>query len=76
LHFSGSELLAKFARSSELARDYIKTLPIDEKQVIFFDEMPWLDNQKSEFLPAFEWFWNDWLSTRSNLIFNRPCAER
>ena len=60
----------------ELFRDYIETLPIDEKQVIFFDEMPWLDNQKSEFLPAFEWFWNDWLSTRSNLIFNRPCAER
>ena len=53
----------------ELFRDYIETLPIDEKQVIFFDEMPWLDNQKSEFLPAFEWFWNDWLSTRSNLIF-------
>ena len=53
----------------ELLRDYIETLPIDEKQVIFFDEMPWLDNQKSEFLPAFEWFWNDWLSTRSNLIF-------
>lgn len=53
----------------ELMRDYIESLPEDQKQVIFFDEMPWLDNQKSEFLPAFEWFWNDWLSTRDNLVF-------
>ena len=53
----------------ELFRDYIESLPDDEKQVVFFDEMPWLDNQKSEFLPAFEWFWNDWLSTRHNIVF-------
>jgi hypothetical protein len=31
--------------------------------------MPWLDTQKSGFLPAFEWFWNDWASTQDNLIF-------
>lgn len=52
-----------------LMRDYLEALSEDKKQVVFFDEMPWLDNQKSEFLPAFEWFWNDWLSTRHNLVF-------
>ncbi len=31
--------------------------------------MPWLDTQKSDFLSVFEWFWNDWASTRDNLIF-------
>ena len=50
-------------------RDYLETLDTNEKQVIFFDEMPWLDTQKSSFLAAFEWFWNDWASTRRNLIF-------
>lgn len=50
-------------------RDYLETLSSTKKQVIFFDEMPWLDTQKSGFLAAFEWFWNDWASTRSNLVF-------
>ncbi len=50
-------------------RDYLETLDTNEKQVIFFDEMPWLDTQKSSFLAAFEWLWNDWASTRRNLIF-------
>ena len=53
----------------ELMREYLESLDDDKKQVVFFDEMPWLDNQKSEFMPAFEWFWNDWLSTRHNLVF-------
>ena len=53
----------------ELMREYLESLDDGKKQVVFFDEMPWLDNQKSEFLPAFEWFWNDWLSTRHNLVF-------
>lgn len=50
-------------------RDYLESLDTTEKQVIFFDEMPWLDTQKSSFLAAFEWFWNDWASTRRNLVF-------
>jgi len=53
----------------DFLRKYIESLPKEEKQVVFFDEMPWLDTHKSGFLPAFEWFWNDWASTRENLIF-------
>ena len=53
----------------ELLRDYIETLDEKAKQVFFFDEMPWLDNQKSDFLPAFEWFWNDFAATRKNVVF-------
>ena len=37
-------------------KNYIETLPINKKQIIFFDEMPWLDSHKSGFLEAFEWF--------------------
>lgn len=52
-----------------MLRDYLEEKDHQEKQVVFFDEMPWMDNQKSGFLPAFEWFWNAWASTRRNLIF-------
>ena len=53
----------------EQLRDYTETLPEDRKQVFFFDEMPWLDNRKSDFLSVFEWFWNDWASTKDNIVF-------
>ena len=53
----------------EMLRDYIETLPTNKKQIVFFDEMPWLDSHKSGFLPAFEWFWNDWASTQKHLVF-------
>ncbi|MCR5622521.1 MAG: AAA family ATPase [Treponema sp.] len=39
-----------------------------KKMVLFFDEMPWLDTQKSDFLPAFEWFWNDWGCAQDNVV--------
>lgn len=52
-----------------LLREYIAALSKSEKHVVFFDEMPWMDTQRSGFLSAFEWFWNDWGCTRDNLIF-------
>ncbi|MBQ7584170.1 MAG: ATP-binding protein [Lachnospiraceae bacterium] len=64
-----SDVPSDWYQAFELMREYLESLGDDQKQVVFFDEMPWLDNQKSEFLPAFEWFWNDWLSTRHNLVF-------
>jgi uncharacterized protein len=33
-----------------------------KKAVIFLDEFPWMHTQKSNFLPAFEQFWNTWAS--------------
>ncbi len=50
-------------------RKYLETLDENEKQVVFFDEMPWMDKQRSGFLPAFEWFWNSWGASRKNLVF-------
>jgi uncharacterized protein len=37
------------------------------KTVIFFDEFPWIHTQKSNFLTAFEHFWNNWASRQPNL---------
>ena len=50
-------------------REYIENLSENEKHVVFFDEMPWLDTPKSDFLPAFEYFWNSYGSAKDNLIF-------
>lgn len=34
---------------------------------MFFDELPWMDTPKSNFLAAFGQFWNTWASTRPNV---------
>lgn len=38
------------------------------RQVVFIDELPWMDTPRSGFLPAFESFWNGWCSGRDNLM--------
>ncbi len=38
------------------------------KKVIFIDEFPWIATDKSGFLSAFENFWNDYCSARTDLI--------
>ncbi|MDP1822011.1 MAG: hypothetical protein Q8L48_02170 [Archangium sp.] len=38
------------------------------KQVLFFDELPWLASRRSGFLRAFEHFWNSWASRRRDLV--------
>lgn len=38
------------------------------RQVVFIDELPWMDTPKSGFLPAFESFWNEWGTGRDNLM--------
>ena len=53
----------------EQLREHLSSLAPEEKHAVFFDEMPWMDTQRSGFLPAFEWFWNDWGCTQDNLIF-------
>lgn len=55
------------------ALSYLKTLlkgikESKKKKVIFIDEFPWVDSHKSGFLPAFENFWNDYCTTRSDLV--------
>lgn len=38
------------------------------RQVIFLDELPWLDTPRSGFITAFEGFWNTWACHRDNLM--------
>lgn len=40
----------------------------DERKVVFIDEIPWMDNVNSGFLPALEHFWNSWATTRNDIV--------
>ena len=51
-----------------MLRQYLSDLPDDEKHVVFFDELPWMDSAHSGFLPAFEHFWNDFGCSLNNLV--------
>jgi len=49
-------------------RLYLGSLKTKTKKVIFIDEFPWLDTRKSNFLAAFDNFWNSFASKQDNLI--------
>lgn len=50
-------LLEQVVKSSEQVR-----------KVVFIDEMPWMDTQKSGFLAALEAFWNDFCAYRKDVL--------
>jgi len=52
----------------ELLIELIASKPKDERQVIFIDEMPWMDTPKSGFITAFENFWNGWANGQHNVM--------
>ena len=49
--------------------EYLESLDTDKKKVVFIDEMPWIDTQKSDFVSALENFWNGWSAHRSDIVF-------
>jgi AAA+ ATPase superfamily predicted ATPase len=52
-----------------ILKQYLKTIrQSKKKKVIFIDEFPWADTQRSGFLSAFEDFWNSYCTTRNDLI--------
>ena len=46
----------------------IENMGTNEKKVLFFDEMPWIDTYNSEFVSAFEDFWNTWAALRDDVF--------
>ncbi|MCB9230817.1 MAG: AAA family ATPase [Bacteroidia bacterium] len=47
---------------------FLENSPTERKKIIFFDEMPWLDTPRSDFIMALEHFWNSWASARKDII--------
>ena len=49
-------------------RTLLDTKAKSVKQVVFIDELPWLDSHGSNLISALEHFWNDWAVTQNHLI--------
>ncbi len=47
---------------------FLKNKNDGNRQVVFIDELPWLDTTRSNFIGAFSWFWNEWGCKQDNLM--------
>jgi len=48
---------------------FLKNRDNGSRQVVFIDELPWMDTPRSGFLTALEAFWNGWGNMQHNLCF-------
>jgi hypothetical protein len=47
---------------------YLQSIDDGSRQVIFLDELPWMDTPKSGFITGFEAFWNGWACHRNVMV--------
>lgn len=47
--------------------EWLTSLP-DGKKIVFFDELPWMDTPRSNFISGLEHFWNSWASARKDIL--------
>lgn len=59
---------ADWAEAFTWLKELLMSKPQNIRQVVFIDEMPWLDTPKSKFVTAFEHFWNGWASGQDNIM--------
>ncbi len=52
----------------EIFKDWFGKLPKNKRKVIFIDELPWLDTNKSGFVSAFENLWNSFLDGKNVML--------
>jgi len=63
-----SEVPGDWFEAFDALRSLIVKADANDRQVLFIDEMPWMDNKKSDFVPAFEHFWNGFAAGRKNIM--------
>lgn len=70
--YSGSTYaptLSNWDEAFKELRSLIELKPREQRKVIFFDEMPWIDTPRSAFVEALEYFWNAWAAQRDDIMF-------
>jgi len=68
-YFSGHDTSASnWIDAFMLLRKKLENIDSSKRKVIFIDEAPWLDTQKSGFMVALEHFWNGWASGRTDIV--------
>jgi Predicted ATPase (AAA+ superfamily) len=51
-----------------LLEQFLQRKDDGSRQLVFLDELPWMDTPRSGFIRAFEGFWNNWGCHRKNLM--------
>jgi uncharacterized protein len=63
------EKLPSWAHAFRVLIDILEAQPkAEDKYVLFFDEFPWFDTPRANFLAAFDFFWNHWASRQRQLV--------
>ncbi len=62
-----TDWLSAFDNLRMLLEDKMEREP-GRRQVVFIDELPWMDTPRSGFLAALEHFWNGWGAGQTNLM--------
>ena len=47
---------------------HLQSIDDGKRQVVFLDELPWMDTPRSGFVTALEGFWNGWACHRHNMM--------
>ena len=47
---------------------FLDSIKDGTRQLIFIDELPWMDTPRSKFMVAFEHFWNSWGAWRNHVM--------
>lgn len=67
-YFGISNIPKTWLDAFSLLQSGLEKIKDGEKKVVFIDEMPWMDSQKSDFLRAFEVFWNGYAAWENNIL--------
>jgi len=64
--YPSAKMCGNWLEAFDQLEQYLEGI-VSDKKIIFFDELPWLDTAKSNFVSALEHFWNDWASARQDV---------
>jgi AAA+ ATPase superfamily predicted ATPase len=76
-HFYNSLMLCGMEQSScpkswleafFMLEKFLQSIDDGRRQVVFLDELPWMDTPRAGFITAFEGFWNTWACHRDNFM--------
>lgn len=66
--YKGSEPPESWQSAFYMLEDLLASLDDGSRQVVFLDEIQWLDSPRSGFMTGFEAFWNGWGCNQDNLM--------
>lgn len=60
--------LSNWHEAFSLLQKHLEGMSKKRRKVVFIDEIPWMDNPKSDFISALETFWNAWADFRDDIL--------